>query len=116
MEKVRIIQKPVVEGLPTGHSVLFFGKIDEEDYFVIHQPSDGSARTNIAYLNRGWPGNLKEKGECRFQAVHDKFEFIKVEIPTGTFIFPTNDSFEVEKRGEPRPATFNGQPIEVYGD
>ena len=37
---MKIVQKPGVDGLPKGHRVEYFGKIDETTFFVIHCPKE----------------------------------------------------------------------------
>jgi hypothetical protein len=114
METVRIAYRPVVEGLPKNRRVMFFGKLDSETFFVIHKPNDGTSKFGVAQLMRGPAGKLEDDSECKYSSIWNAFNFTKVETHTDLFIFPSNTPDEVEKLGRPRPATFNGEPIEVF--
>jgi hypothetical protein len=117
MAGVRIIRKPVVEGLPGSHHVLFFGRINKRTQFVIYNTTvlDEASMPFSPFVAMGPAGCLKEIGRGMMQHYGGKYDYTNVETEKGLFHFPkAKDDFS-KSGGKTKPATFKGQPIEVYG-
>lgn len=105
MKLIKTTAEPSVEGLPGGHKIEYFGRINRTTFFVIHRPENNWSYDDFQ-VKIGPADNLKDITIKSVIRLRDGGTTI-IETVNGQFFFPA------PHKSKKRPK-FRGKNIKIF--